>query len=168
MGKSFDAGRRLFSRDTAILVCILLIAAFFRFYRIDQFPPGLQFDEAYYLFDTLRLVQGQFSLFFTANNGREPLYMYLSTVGVALFGPQELGMRLVSAFIGTITVGLTFGFVRTLFRSTRVAAFSAFFAAISIWHIYYSRSGQRVILSVPLTVLTLWWFWLALDAVNSG
>jgi 4-amino-4-deoxy-L-arabinose transferase-like glycosyltransferase len=166
MRKSFDRAKRWLSRDTAILLLLLLIAAFFRFYRIDQFPPGLQFDEAYYLFDTLRLVQGQFSLFFTANNGREPLYMYLSTVGVALFGPQELGMRVVSAFIGTITVGLTFGFVRTLFHSTRVAALTAFFAAISIWHIFNSRSGQRVILVVPLTVLTLWWFWLAVDAVN--
>jgi hypothetical protein len=28
-----------------------------------------------------------------------------------------------------------------------------------VWHIYYSRLGLRVILSVPLTLLTVWFFW---------
>lgn len=152
--------------ELTIFAAILLVAGVFRFYRIDQVPPGLHFDEAFNLFDILRLLEGQFAIFFPANFGREPLYFYLSMVGGAVFGAQSLTLRLTSAIIGTATVGLTYGFARTVFRSRLVGAMTAFLMAISVWHIYYSRLGLRVILAVPLVILTLWFFWRAIFAAD--
>ncbi len=151
------------TRESLAFALILLWAGFFRLFQIDRIPPGMHFDEAFNLFDILRLLQGQFSIFFPANHGREPLYFYMTTVAATIFGDQVLTLRLTSAVIGILTVFVTYGFARSLFRSRVIAAFAAFLIAISVWHIYYSRLGLRVILSVPLTLLTLWSFWRAIS-----
>lgn len=150
---------RVLSFDALILIALLIVATFFRLYRLDAIPPGMNNDEGYNLIDLVNVLRGQFSIFFSANQGREPLYFYLNTVSVALFGETAFALRLTSAFIGIATIGIVFGCARDLFRSTGVGALAALFAAISVWHIFYSRYGLRVILSVPLTTLTLWFFW---------
>ena len=163
----FESGRQKITRNLAILVSILLIAAFFRFYRLTEIPPGLNNDEAFDLLDLLNVLKGQFSIFFAANTGREPLWFYLNTATVAFFGANAFALRLSAAIVGTATVGLVRGIARDLFHSTRIAALASLFAAISVWHIFYSRYGLRIILAVPLTLLALWWFWRALTALAS-
>ena len=130
------------SRTNWILLGIAAIAVFFRFYRLDTLPPGFQFDQAFYVFDVLRLLQGQFYLFFAAPGGSEPLYLYLATVGVSIFGDAALGLKLTSAVIGVLTVPLVYDVTRTFFqtpmgtgeesddRATRIALLAALFAAI--------------------------------------
>ncbi len=152
-----------FSRSNLLLIAIVALAAFLRLYRLDQLPPGLEFDVAYKVFDTLRLLQGHFAIFFPAYTGREPLFHYLSMVTVALFGPTAFSAKLSAAIIGTATIPLIYGFARTLFGSVRIAALAAFFAAISFWHIFFSRVGYRVILLVPLTVMLFWCLWRAYE-----
>lgn len=49
------------------------------------------------------------------------------------------------------------------FQSTVVGILSALFSAISVWHIFFSRYGERVALLVLLTVGAYWFFWRALD-----
>lgn len=144
------------------LAAILVLAAFLRFFQLDAIPPGFQFDQAFNAFDLLRLLQGQFAIFFPANTGREPLYFYLSMPSVALFGTTAFAIKLTSAIIGLLTIPLNYGFVRSFFQSERIALLAAFFAAISFWHIFFSRDGLRVILEVPLTLLTFWYLWRAL------
>jgi hypothetical protein len=162
------------SRTNWILLGIAAIAAFFRFYRLDTLPPGFQFDQAFYVFDVLRLLQGQFNLFFAAPGGSEPLYLYLATVGVSIFGDSALGLKLTSAVIGVLTVPLVYDVTRTFFqtprgtgvesddRSPRIALLAALFAAISLWHIFFTRYGERVTLLVLLEILVFKFLWRAL------
>ena len=56
----------LFSRTNLILATIVALAAFFRFYRLEQIPPGFHFDQAFYTLDVLHLLQDGFAIFFTA------------------------------------------------------------------------------------------------------
>ena len=162
----FDSIPRRLSKENKILAAFIVLGAFLRFYRINEVPPGLRFDEAFNLMDILALLQGQFAIFFPANNGREPLFNYLATVATAFFGAQPIALRVTAAIIGVVTIPLVYGFTRALFTSPfskegskRVGLLAAFFLSISVWHIYYSRYGLRVILALPLTILALWWFW---------
>ncbi len=168
---------RYLSRANLALAAIMLIAAFFRLYRLDQIPPGFQFDQAYYVFDALRLLQGQFSIFFAAPGGTEPLYIYLAMPGVALAGITPLGLKLTTALIGIVTIPVIYGFARAIFSTyavergrhepgIRVGLLAALFAAISIWHIYFTRYGERVVLLVLLTALMYWFLWRALDTLR--
>lgn len=136
-----------------------MIAAFFRFYRLNEISPGLNNDEAFNLLDVLNLLKGQFSILFPANTGREPLWYYLNVASVALFGAAAFALRFNAAIVGTLTISLIFGFAEELFQSRRIAVIASLLGAISVWQIFYSRSGLRIILAVPLTLLALWWFW---------
>ncbi|MBI4788952.1 MAG: glycosyltransferase family 39 protein [Chloroflexi bacterium] len=142
-------------------IAIFLIAVFFRFYALDAVPPGLNSDEATNLLHMQGLMQGQFKISFGID-AREPFLFYLSTVPLALFGPEFFSMRLIAALVGVVTVMSVYGFTRYLFRSILIAGLTSFFAAISIWHIFWSRYGLRAGLSVLFVLLTLWWFWRAL------
>ena len=172
----------LFSRTNLILATIVALAAFFRFYRLEQIPPGFHFDQAFYTLDVLHLLQDGFAIFFTAPGGSEPLFVYLSIVGVALFGADTpLGVKLTSAIIGLATIPIIYGFARTLFRSpspskgegwgegqsARLGLLAALFGAISSWHIFYSRDGERIGLTVLMVLLTFWFFWRALTLTLS-
>ncbi len=166
---------RILSRVNLPLVVVAATAAFLRLYRLDQFPPGFQFDQAYYVFDVLRLLQGQFHVFFDAPGGSEPLYLYLAMPGVALFGDTALGLKLTSALVGILTIPLIYGFARTLFshpgspeRANAIAVLAAALGAISVWHIFFTRYGERVTLLVLLEILVFWFLWRALSPMEDG
>jgi len=146
------------------ILSITALAAFLRLYRLDTLPPGMHFDVAFNYFDIFKLLRGEFAIFFPANNGREPLYFFLSTVGVALFNDNVLAERLTSAFIGIATIPVMYWLGRLLFHSTRIALLASFFLSISVWHLYYSRYGLRVILAVLLTALAVGYFWRAITS----
>jgi len=55
---------RFLTRNHVFLAAMVILAAFFRLYRIDQLPPGFQFDQAFYVLDALKLLQGEFAIFF--------------------------------------------------------------------------------------------------------
>lgn len=150
----------LYRRLAAVL--ILLIATFFRFHQLDKLPPALFHDEAVNGLDALNVLRtGHFPLFFTNNNGREPLLIYLQTLGLALWGHQAFSLRLVSAFIGIITVAQGMGLARTFWprQPYRLALLAGLVLAVSYWHVHFSRLTFRAILMLPLLNLTLWAFW---------
>ena len=164
--KSTASRLPLQKQEVWFLLVLVVIAAFLRFYRLSDIPPGFHFDQAFYVFDAIRLLQGQFSIFFAAPGGSEPLYVYLATVGVALFGVSAIGLSLTSAIIGTVTILVIYGFTRTFLRSRVAAAVTAALATISVWLIYYSRDGERIGLEALLTLITLWFFWRALTNLS--
>ena len=87
----------------ALLLLAVGLAAVLRFYRLDEWPPGPYRDEAYNALDALGVLRGQHALFFPANNGREPLFIYLVALSIALFGPTTLALRLPAAVVGALT-----------------------------------------------------------------
>jgi len=89
--------------EWALLVLALIVAFILRFYRLGEFPPGLYRDEAINGLDALKVLQGEHAFFFTANNGREPLYIYLTAGAISLFGQTAFAVRLAAAVIGALT-----------------------------------------------------------------
>ena len=141
-----------------------------RFWQLGEAPPGLYRDEAYNGLDALEVLAGETPLFFPDNNGREPAYIYLTALSVALLGRTALAVRLAAAIVGTLTTIVIFGLARSWFNE-RVALLSALLWAITLWPVHLSRIGLRAILLAPLLGLTFWlagkafrenrqWLWL--------
>jgi len=82
------------SNEWLLLVLITVFAAVLRLYALDRLPPGLYHDEAYNGLDALGVVDGQYRIFFEANNGREPLFIYLSAIAIFFLGRSPLAIRL--------------------------------------------------------------------------
>lgn len=156
------------------MLLALALAAFLRFYQLDSLPPGLYRDEAFNGLDALGVLNGEHSLFFKANNGREPAYIYLTALFVGWLGRTVTAVRLAAAVSGTLTTLLIFLLGREWF-GRRTGLFAAWLWAVTLWSIHLSRIGLRPILLVPVLTLTFWlgtlayrrqrwWLWLLAGA----
>ncbi len=136
------------------LALIILIGAALRLYRIGDLPPGLYRDEAFYGLDAARVLAGEHAVWFTANNGREPLFIYLLSVSVALFGQTVFALRLTAALVGIATVGAIYAAGRQMF-SHRIGLLSAATLAVTFWHVALSRVAYRAVTLPLLLCITL-------------
>jgi 4-amino-4-deoxy-L-arabinose transferase-like glycosyltransferase len=147
--------RRAFSTETLLLWGIVAVAACTRFYALGSVPPGLYHDEAFNGLDALGVLAGTRPLFFEANNGREPLFIYLIAPSIAFLGRSPLAIRLVSALLGTLTIPAAYLMAEALFER-RVGLLTAAVTAIALWPINLSRVGFRAVAMPLFVALTLW------------
>jgi len=138
-----------------LLMAILLVGAWFRFWLLRQIPADMGWDLPYNYYDTLTILGGQRPIFFPANLGREGLFFYCLALCARAVGLSQWTLQLTSAILGTTTILALYGLGREAF-SRRVGLAAAFLLAINRWHIVLSRSGFRVILMPLFTILALY------------
>lgn len=114
-------------------------------------------------------------IFFEGNYGREPLHIYLMALSIWLFGPTPFAIRLVPALSGVLAVLLTYFAAKELLDvrekpgetgqsltsnlQSHVPLLAAFFLAILVPAIHFSRFGLRAMVFVPVEMLTVIFFW---------
>jgi len=123
---------------------VFLISAFFRLYLLDKVPPEMFSDHAEKLIDVTDVLNGQYSIFFIRNTGREAFQMYLTALVTKVFGT---GISFLSLKLGTCLVGLfTLPFIYLLgkeIKSKEVGLLAMFFAGIAYWPNVISRVALR-------------------------
>ena len=152
MPPSAPNGRR-WRNQLLILGCLLLGAAL-RLYAFGEIPPGLYHDEAQHGLDALNVLNGGLKVFFEANNGREPLFIYCVSACVAVLGRTPWAIRLPAAFAGMLTLAATYDLGRTLF-SRRMGRWTLAILTVTLWHVHLSRVGYRAVLLPFLSALFL-------------
>ncbi len=145
-------------RGRLAVVAIVALAAALRLVALGSLPPGLYRDEAYNGLDALQVLAGNMPLYFPANNGREPLFIYLVALSIGVIGRSPLALRLISALCGVATVPAIYWLGEQLYGQ-RVALLAALLAATSVWTLNLSRVAFRAALMVPLMTLTLALLW---------
>jgi len=151
------------------MALVTLAGAFFRFWQLWRFPVGFHFDEAADLLDVAKLGPSFHPVYFAANNGREPLFLYWAALFVNTIGFNVQAMRLAAAFVGVATIPAVYFCFAELLRKaegTRHARTTALFAAavcaFLFMHVNFSRIGLRTI-SLPLAeCLAFGLLWLAM------
>ncbi len=146
-----------------IILVVLSVAIFLRFFMLGDIPKGLQSDEASFLFNSAAILEtgkdedgNRFPLYLESLIDSKPaIYSYLQVPFIATLGPTVAASRLPSAIIGTISIVLFFFLVQELTNNTRLSLFAASILAISPWHIMNSRATQEVIVSTSLIMLSL-------------
>ncbi len=128
-----------------ILVAIMLLAIFFRYFRIAKYecgpaafgagcrieadmPGGLFPDEAANGLDVNLMQQGHLQPFYERGNGREALFFYMEWASASIFGHGVWQFHIVSALIGVLSVWFCFLAARRLFM---MDAFSGFGEAVA-------------------------------------
>lgn len=134
--------RRSFKWEWVAFGAILLLGVALRFYKLGDLPRGIYHDEAYYGLDAVSVIEGARPIFFPANNGREPLYIYLLSLSVGAFGRTSFGLRFASAVIGTLILPVTYLLGRALFNR-RVGLLAMAICAITFWPVALSRVSFR-------------------------
>jgi len=145
-------------KQKILLITIILLAAFLRFYKLGTYP-ALNADEAaigynaYSLLETGKDEHGiSWPLHFQSFNDFKPgAYFYIVLPFVKFFGLNEWSVRLPNAILGVATVYLVYLLVKELFGKKsleigklRLEILTAAMLAVSPWHIHYSRGGWEV------------------------
>ncbi len=154
-----------------LLLFIVLIGGFLRFYNINSNPPSLNWDEAAWGYNAYSLgINGrdEFGRFLphdyleSYGDFKPPVYAYLDVVPVKVFGLNEFAVRFPSAFLGTLAILLTFFLVEQIFYNSKkkklIALSAAFFLSISPWHIMLSRGAFEANVANFFIILGVWAF----------
>jgi 4-amino-4-deoxy-L-arabinose transferase-like glycosyltransferase len=137
------------------LALVVLLGGVLRFYALDRLPPGLYQDEAVEGFDALRVLHGEFPIYFESNNGREPAFMYFLALGIALWSRTPFALRAVSALAGTAAIPVTYLAIKELF-GRKAGLLAAFIFATTLWPVQLSRLGLRSSLLPAALGLGIW------------
>lgn len=136
---------------TVILLTLIVLGGFLiRIYNIHSNPLGLFCDEAatgynaYTIFQSGRDEYGEImpALFRSFEIYRPGFPMYFTAPFVGIFGLSEFTTRLPSVIVGTANIVVIYFLTTLLFKSKKAGLLSAFFLAISPWHIHFSRYAE--------------------------
>lgn len=133
-----------------VLAGIIVLAAWFRFYDIKDFPAGLFPDEAANGEDVQLILGGDLRPFYPRGNGREALFFYLQALSVKALGIGVWQMHIVSGAVGVLTVFAMYFATRVWFGRLS-GLLAALLLATSHWHVTLSRTGFRAIM-IPLFI----------------
>jgi hypothetical protein len=143
---------------TILLFAVVILIIFFRTYQMNTVPPEMTSDHAEKLMDIQDVLDGQWSIFFQRNTGREAIQFYWTILIMKLF---NTGISFISLKIGMVAAGLlTLPYLYLIakeFWNKRVAFLALILAGIAFWPNVISRVGLRFALYPLFTAPALYY-----------
>lgn len=145
------------------LVLPLLILAFFiRFFLLNQIPKGLHADEMSFIINTQSLMatgkdeDGQALPFhlYSFIDPKPALYSYLQMPFFRVFGPSVMAARLPAVLFGVLSIYLLYAILHERLGA-KTALLTSALMVVSPWHIIVSRGTQEVIMSFAFMLLAI-------------
>lgn len=148
---------------------IIVIASFLRFYQLGSNPPSLNWDEVslgYNAYSILKTGADEYGNRFplsirSFDDYKPPLYVYLSIPFIAVLGLNEFTVRLPSAMLGILSVVVIYFLAKVILtdmerkKKELISLLSAFFLAVSPWHLQFSRAAYEGNIGLFFVMLAL-------------
>lgn len=150
---------------------VFFLAFILRFYQLGQIPVSLYWDEVAMLVDAKTISQTGAdmhgyhwlqALFPSYGDYKLPVYIWLVTLGVKIFGVSELAVRSPSALAGILTVVLAGLISKELFvhlsisKRNSLQLLTMLVVAVSPWSIMFSRAGFEGHVGQLILALSVW------------
>ncbi|HAF62408.1 MAG TPA: hypothetical protein DCK95_08780 [Anaerolineaceae bacterium] len=133
-----------FSYFTGLVIVVAIISVFFRIHALQAVPSEMFSDHAEKLLDVADVLDGQYSIFFTRNTGREALQFYLTAAIIKIFNTD---ISFLSLKIGTVLAGLlTLPFIYLIGKELGgkwTGLTALFMAGVAYWPNVISRVALR-------------------------
>jgi len=150
-----------------LLILIILLATFLRFWQLGQTPKGFYCDEAslgYSAFSIMKTGKDEFGkdfplLFRSFSTFQAPIYIYLLIPIYKIFGISVWSTRALSAMIGVVGIWFSFWLIKNLSKKTNLALISTLLLAISPWHLIFSRTSYETNVAFTFLIISLWGFY---------
>lgn len=161
IGLSFSGNRLMvgFVKKHKLLLAILLIAIAMRVVKLDYLELfGDEIDAGYQAYSLLvagRDYRGNFLPTYMESMAewRAPLMMYSMVPFIRIFGLNEWGVRLNSAFWGVMGIWGFYLLIRKLGGDKTTGLVASLVLALTPWHVQYSRSGFELTI---MSALIIW------------
>lgn len=146
-----------------VLISLLIATFVIRLTGLTFSPPGFFCDEtsigynAYSILETGKDEKGiTMPVFFKAfGDFKNPVYVYLATIPIKLFGLNVFAVRLTSAFLGIFSIILFIYFLYLLKRGWVFALAGGFILSLIPWHFQFSRIAFEAISMVFFIILDM-------------
>ena len=130
-----------------LLIIILILGTFLRFYKLGEIPNAYSPDElaqgytAYVILNTGKDEWGSRNWLNLRSFGdyKPPLQTLLMIPSVKVFGLTPFAVRFPNALLSVFTIALTFFIAQQLFKKYSISLLSTLFMAISPWFLPMSR-----------------------------
>jgi 4-amino-4-deoxy-L-arabinose transferase-like glycosyltransferase len=153
--------------EWALITCILLVAALFRFHDLGNIPKGLEHDEVATWHMVATVLEGERPIYFEEGYGHEPLYNYLTALPLSLWGHNWLGERFWAPWFGMLAVAATYSLLRRLFNPM-VGLSAAGLQATVLWAFFFNRLGLRLNQLPFLLCATAYCFWRGMEICQAN
>jgi 4-amino-4-deoxy-L-arabinose transferase-like glycosyltransferase len=144
--------------EAGLIVLITLVGLLLRVIDLPNLPPMVHGDEGEVGMLALRVLEGEEALPIFASTifGQNPAgFPYLMAPLLALFGRNEVGLRLLPALFGAISIPFLYLIGRSGWGSV-AGAVAAWLLAVSHFHIHYSRIAVPNIANATVVVVLVW------------
>ncbi len=128
-----------------LVVGALALSAFFRFAHLEQVPYEMWSDHAEKFLDIVDVLNGETSIFFPRNSGREAIQFYATAAAIKWFGADfsYLTLKTVTALAGWLTLPYMYLFGKQVGgKAVGLAAMAL--AGVAYWPNVISRVGMRL------------------------
>src|SRR5258706_8007267 len=167
-------------KQKIILLLIIAIAIFLRFFQLNVNPPSLTWDETAWGYNAYALgIDGkdEFGRFLphdyleSFGDFKPPMYAYLDIIPVKIFGLNTFSVRFPSAFFGVATVLMTYFLTKSIFYNSKnkkyYALAASLFLAVSPWHIMLSRAAFEANIATFFIVTGVFFFLNAMQSIKN-
>ncbi|OGM30444.1 hypothetical protein A2630_01850 [Candidatus Woesebacteria bacterium RIFCSPHIGHO2_01_FULL_44_10] len=144
-----------------LLIAIVCLGAFLRFYKLDQIPAGFYVDEAAIAVNANSILKTgldeygkAWPVFLRSYNAySSPLYTYLTTFSIQVFGFTVFAARFMSALAGTVSII----FVYLILKKLKISPLlGTLIFTLSPWGIFFSRGAFEANLAFLLFTIAVY------------
>lgn len=152
-------------KSKLLIVLVLLLGLFIRFYQINQLPPSLNWDEVshgYNAYSILKTGKDEWGISFPTifrcfGDFKLPLYIYLTAPSVLVFGLNQFSVRLVSILAGAVIPLVVYLILKKIInKKSIIPYFGLIITAFSPTTIFLSRIALEANLFMLLFCLSLY------------
>lgn len=131
-----------------------------RLWRLVEYPVSLTVDEVsigYAGYSLLQTGRDEWNkplpiVFYSLGDYKPPVNYYLEVPSIALFGLNELSVRLPVAVLGILSAVIFVILLRRLHLPLFAALFGGLWLAVSPWHTHFSRFGIEAVTALFFTL----------------
>lgn len=141
---------------------LIFLSSFLIFYKFNQVPKNLSFDEVSFAHLALSLKEAPFTPYSPLATGHSTLYFYFILLSFKIFGLTNFALRFPSAFFGLVGVVLFYFVLRYIFEKP-LAVLLAFFFATLRWYFNFARFSFEATFLLSLELASVLFLLLFLD-----
>ncbi len=139
-----------------LLIVLILVAAFARFYNLGKFYYFMM-DEERDFFIASNILKGKLTLIGGSVPGGiflGPLYFYFTSVLLFLFRLQPLGMAVFASLLGVVETVMLFKTTKLFIKETKICFYISLLYAASFLIVIYNRTYWPLTFAPLVTILT--------------
>ena len=127
-----------------LVTASIILIVIFRTIKIEQVPYEMWSDHAEKLWDVIDVLDGNYSIFFPRNTGREALQFYMAAAVIKLFntGISFNTLKITTILAGLLTLPYLYLFAKE-FGGRYVGLAAVLLAGVAYWPNVISRLGLR-------------------------